>query len=576
MPVTFPMVGWRWSVAQLATALAVFAAIAVMAISAGPAPHVAYVQTATPAATLPSGPSAALSAVASSSPKREVEAIIRFDATIDSAHARAAVRAAGGKVIRDLSIIHGFGVRMRAVDARNLAAAPGVVSVTLNGRVEPASIFGQAGQQPDVLEDPENPQGLRTVYTGSIRAGKAWNAGVTGSGVGVAIVDTGIAGDLPDFRVSTHDHSSRVIASASVNPGATHPGDQLGHGTHIAGIIGGDSRGRAWNDPLRDSYRGVAPDANLIDVKVADDNGETSVLDVIYGLQFVLDHQNDLNIRVVNLSLNARDPQSATTDPLDAAVEELWLHGVVVVSAAGNRADAPDAVNYAPANDPYGIAVGGVDDAGTKNILDDTLAPWSSHGTTQEGLTKPDVLAPGAHIVSTMAPGGAYRDMCPSCVRDGDYFQVGGTSQAAAVVSGAVALVLQAHPRWTPDMVKGVLMDQSREVPGTGREVNVWRSLLADNRDARDVQANGGLTPSTLIDPATGLIDPARATWSRATWSGAADSMRATWSRATWSCTCDPAAGVPSDADPARATWSRATWSRATWSRATWSSSFDK
>ena len=166
--------------------------------------------------------------------------------------------------------------------------------------------------------------------------------------------------------------------------------------------------------------------------------------------------------------------------------------------------------------------------------------------------------------------------MCPECVRDGDYFQIGGTSQAAAVVSGAAALVLQAHPSWTPDMVKGVLMDQARDLPGRGREVNVWRALLADDAQAQAVKANRGLTPSTLIDPATGSLDPARATWSRATWSGAADTLRATWSRATWSCVCDPMAGAPAEADPVRATWSRATWSRATWSRATWSSSFDK
>ena len=108
---------------------------------------------------------------------------------------------------------------------------------------------------------------------------------------------------------------------------------------------------------MRGRYVGIAPDANLISVKVSDDQGEASVLDVIYGLQFVVDNKAAYNIRVVNLSLESTTPGSYKTDPLDAAVEAAWFKGIVVVTAAGNRGTAEDAVSYAPANDPYVIAV---------------------------------------------------------------------------------------------------------------------------------------------------------------------------------------------------------------------------
>ena len=106
-------------------------------------------------------------------------------------------------------------------------------------------------------------------------------------------------------------------------------------------------------------YVGVAPNANLVSVKVSDETGKATVLDVIYGLQFAVEHQSQFNIRVINLSLDSTTPQSYKTDPLDAAVEAAWMHGIVVVAAAGNRGNASDAVQYSPANDPYVITVGG-------------------------------------------------------------------------------------------------------------------------------------------------------------------------------------------------------------------------
>jgi serine protease AprX len=458
-----------------------------------------------------------------------------------------AITAAGGRVTRELHLIHAYGARLSHPAAHRLRARPEVASVVRNGRMGTSRATAQtlAGSV------------LDTAFNQSVGTDRLWPV-VTGRDVAVAVIDTGIAGSLPDFRVSRTDTRSRVIASVVTNPDATNPQDGYGHGTHVAGLIAGDGFARDRTDPLFARYAGTAPEANLVSIKASDDHGEATVLDVIYGLQFAVDHRADYGIRVVNLSLESSSAQSARTDPLDAAVEQAWLHGLVVVSAAGNRGAAADAVSYAPGNDPYGISVGAVDDAGTKALRDDVLATWSSRGTSQDGLRKPDVLAPGAHLVSTLAPGSDFAAECPACVVGGQYIRLGGTSMAAAVVSGVAADLLQAHPAWTPDQVKAVLMGTGRTIP-SGREIAADAAVLA--RPASYPNPNRALRPSTLLNPATGDIDYTRASWNRASWSTAADPLRASWSRASWSCTCSATAS--GGIDPARASWNRASWSSA-------------
>jgi serine protease AprX len=538
------------------------------------------------------GPHAAggspLANVAASDPHRSVEVILQLNDGTDAAAGRQLVTAAGGEITRNLPIIDGLGARLDAIDAQRLSTDPAFRAVSLNAKVK--------SQGYDDSDDDIRAKLLGTSFNQSIRSSKAWKLGYTGAGVGVAVIDTGIQGDLPDFRNSRADATSRVSASAVVNPAASTAADTFGHGTHVAGLIAGNNTARPAGDPLAGKYVGAAPDASLISVKAADDQGNTTVLDVIDGLQFVVDHKADLGIRVVNLSLRSTQAESYLTDPLDAAVEAAWNSGIVVVVAAGNDGKTADAVSYAPANDPYVITVGGVDDMGTKTTDDDTLASWSSRGTTQDGFVKPDVLAPGAHLVSTIPAGSSYTQLCPTCVVNDQYFQVGGTSMAAGVVSGGVADILQAHPSWTPDQVKTQLIDRSRpvyapnaatfvdaqgttvsttdDVPRTidGGEIDVKKAI---NKEIRAANANAGLTPNVLIDPATGQIDYSRASWSRASWSDATDPLRASWSRASWSraswSRASWSATPEACADLERASWSRASWSRASWSRASWS-----
>lgn len=560
----------------------------------------------------------ALAKIATEHPGRQVEVIVQLRPGTSPSTADSLISSANGSVIRELPIINGMGARLPAGEAAQLSGDPAVRAVSLNATIKSEGWRINRRIDGDGVDDSR----LASSYDRSIRASTAWDFGATGDGVGVAVVDTGIQGNLPDFALSRTDSSSRVIASAVVNPAASSAADRLGHGTHVAGLIAGDGTNRQTNDPLYGRYIGVAPDANLISVKVADDTGDATVLDVIDGLQFVVDHESDYGIRVVNLSLKSNTPESYRTDPLDAAVEATWNSGIVVVTAAGNLGTAPDAVSYAPGNDPYVISVGASDDRGTRGVGDDLLASWSSRGTTQDGFAKPDVVAPGAHLVSTIPAGSDYINACSSCVTDGVYFKVGGTSMAAAVVSGAAADLLEAHPSWSPNQVKGQLVKRTRSVVDySGSSINGWGRRVSSSDESipngelaldralilpTATPANAGLTPNNLIDPTTGLIDYNRASWSRASWSEAADPLRASWSRASWSraswSRASWSATQQSCTDFERASWSRASWSsadiamaqqqcanllsqtdptraswsRASWSRASWSTSFDK
>jgi serine protease AprX len=508
-----------------------------------------------------SGP---LPADASASSGRAAEAIVQFDDDVTPADRRAAVREAGGLVVRDLHVIQALGVRLSRGSELRLARRAGVHAITPNVAMRPAA--AGTGERWGTW----NPAALSTAFVHSTRADKAWTDPrwhATGVGIAVAVIDTGIAGDLQDFQVSAANPTSRVIASVVTNRDATTATDRYGHGTHVAGLVAGNGRALAASDPLFNRYIGAAPETNLVSIKVSDDDGNAYLMDVIAGLQFVVDHGADYGIRVANLSLGSTLALPYDVDPLDAAVEAAWAHGVVVVTAAGNRGTDSDAVAYSPANDPYVITVGAVDDHGTKDTADDTLAPWSSRGITPDGFAKPELVAPGAHIVAPLAPDSDFIDLCPACVVDGRYFRIGGTSMAAPIVAGIAADILSAHPNWTPDQVKGALTYNSGTLDADGEPIanvratadGAWE-VAADsavNASKRELDANQGLRLSSLLDPTTGAIDYARASWRRASWRTAIDGLRASWRSTSWTCDCLDAG---QSADPTRASWGRASW----------------
>src|SRR3954469_5761565 len=286
-----------------------------------------------------------------------------------------------------------------------------------------------------------------------VGAHATYAAGITGKGVGVALIDTGVspvAGLTSGNVVNGPD-----LSFDSQDPATAHV-DGFGHGTHLASIIAGrDVAGtpQSYADPTK--FNGIAPDANLVNVKVGASNGDVDVSQVIAAIDWVVQHRKDeaLNIRVINLSYGTDSVQGSMVDPLAYAVENAWKNGIVVVAAGGNEGDTT--TNLAnPASDPHVLAVGAMDSAGTVATTDDTVPSWSTDGTERRHV---DLTAPGVSVLGLRVPGGTADSENPQA-RVGDRFaRASGTSMAAAVVSGEVALLFQAKPDLTPDQVKQIL-----------------------------------------------------------------------------------------------------------------------
>ena len=354
----------------------------------------------------------------------------------------AMVEQLGGRVTRDLSIINAFSAQMPAQAAVQLARTEAVRWVSLD-----APTVQSVAPCPAPCIDVDN---LNSLYPKTTGANRLWNTApyLQGQGVGVAVLDSGID-SVNDLRGALYN-GSRILRHVSLN-GNNNTNDTYGHGTHVAGIIGGngaDSSGR---------YIGVAPRVNLVSVKVSDDQGLGRTSDVVAGLQWVLQNKTLYNIRVVNISLNSNLAESYHTSALDAACEVLWFNGIVVVTSAGNNGTG---TLFPPANDPFVITVGAADEQGTVSASDDTTAVFSASGLTADGFSKPDLVAPGRYITSLRpnSRSNLSRDhpeaMVSGFVGSESYFRMSGTSVAAPVVAGAVALLLQDEPTLTPDQVK--------------------------------------------------------------------------------------------------------------------------
>ena len=281
--------------------------------------------------------------------------------------------------------------------------------------------------------------------------------GVNGSGITVAVIDSGVKPhtDLP---------ASRIKAFVDFVNGKTTAYDDYGHGTHVAGIVAGS--GAASNG----QYAGVAPNASIVALKVLDANGSGSTSNVMAALEWVLANHTLHNIRVVNLSLGHPIYEPAATDPLVQLVDRLSQRGIVVVVSAGNMGrntlgQTVYGTITSPANAQGAIAVGAAD---TKNTLlrsDDSIASFSSRGPTRyDYFVKPDVLAPGYQIASLIATGSTLATKYPNYQIGTSYFRLNGTSQAAPVVAGAAALAFQANPALTANTVKGILQFTSQRL----------------------------------------------------------------------------------------------------------------
>jgi serine protease AprX len=327
-------------------------------------------------------------------------------------------------------------------------------------------------------------------------------AGVTGQGIGVAIIDSGIG--------SHAALSKKVVASVSLITGDASVGDAFGHGTHVAGIIAGNAAAASTVTPLYTG--GIAPGAQLINVRVLGKTGSGLTSDVIAGIDWAVANRSKYNIRIINLSLGHPVFEPAATDPLCAAVARAAQAGIVVVAAAGNYGVAPSGAPIlggitSPGNSPLALTVGAVNTWATVGRSDDTVATYSSRGPTRFDLAvKPDVAAPGNKIISLEANKAYLVTTYPFLHKAGTgtnaYMQLSGTSMAAPMVSGAVALLLQGTPALTATQVKLAIQSGANYMTDGGLmgagagNANFWAS--------RKIAASG-LTGSLLTTTIGGL-----------------------------------------------------------------------
>jgi serine protease AprX len=393
----------------------------------------------------------------------------------------------------------------------------------------------------------------------AVNAQAAWNSNFTGSGIGVALIDSGVNAH-PDLLTGFLPFS-RVVYNQSFVAGDTSTADAYGHGTHIAGLIAGN--GLSSTGPLfSQTFKGIAPGVNIVNLRVLDANGSGTDSQVIAAISQAISLKSRYNIRVINLSLGRGVFESYKLDPLCQAVEKAWKSGIVVVVAAGNNGRYLPTLGYStvtsPGNDPYALTVGAMKPMGTPERGDDLIASYSSKGPTLlDHVVKPDLVAPGNLLVSTetsnttlyntetnnRVPYSAYIYGGPSSASK-SYFELSGTSMATGVVSGMVADLLQARSLMTPDQVKARLMKTaSKTFPATSSvydapsgitytsqydifTVGAGYADLAAALASTELSSGTAMSPTAVYNSNTGnvtLTSGASAVWgSSQAWSGPA------------------------------------------------------
>ena len=451
------------------------------------------------------------------------------------------------KVKQQLKIGNIVAASVASAELEAIAADPDVVRIAYDAPTHLTSA------SPDPLTMTSN---LKSVFPIAVQASQAWNAPnpIRGTGVGIAVIDSGIDTGHNDFYGSLFSGPNAATRISMLwgfyNGGLSALADDNGHGTWVSGIAAG--RGWSWaTNTTEGQYIGIAPDARLVSIKVTDRDGQSHVSDVMAALQWAVDNQAVYNIRVINLSLVSDVAESYTTSSLDAAVEMAWLHGIAVVVAAGNS--GPNTLQYAPANDPFVITVGATDDLGTASTADDRLTSWSSYGSTQDGFAKPELVAPGRHIVGTLSSGSVtLATQYPNNIVDSHklYIQLSGTSASAPIVTGLVADLLQSRPTLKPDDVKGLFMQTALPIPGIGTGAGYPQLMNAATSQATINRANVNVVPNNYIASAGCATLPTGTDCSQTNWSSVS------WNSVSWNSV----------------SWNSVSWNSVSWNSVSWNS----
>jgi subtilase family protein len=485
------------------------------------------------------------------------------------------VESTGGTVGLRLSIINGFAAELPRGAVEWLEASPAIEAVTPDA---PLHLQGES-------YSPGADVGSMQHTADIIGASRYWKAGIFGTGIDVAIIDSGVS------PVRGLDEKGKVVRGPDLSFESQAPNlrylDTFGHGTFMAGLIAGhDSQDRRGNHEGDDraNYAGVAPGARLVSIKVADAHGQTDVSQVIAAIDWVVQHRRDpgFNIRVLNLSFGTYSAQPYTLDPLAFAAEVAWQSGIFVVVAAGNDSGTTGRL-MDPAMDPFVMAVGAANANGTVSVKDDVLLAFSARG---DGVRNPDLVAPGKSLQGLRVPGSWIDVTFPYGRINDRFFRGSGTSQAAALMSGAAALVIQQRPRITPDELKALLTSTAVKLPAadprgqgagmislrtafrtpTTPSVQRWQRSTGTGslelaRGGHHLVADGvplvgerDIFGADFNSTAMAAATLAGATWSGGVWNGTAWTGNE-WSANEWSTVA----------------WSGVSWSGNEWSSYTWS-----
>jgi serine protease AprX len=384
----------------------------------------------------------------------------------------------------------------------------------------PNNLLAKMANHPDVfrlhLDRPIKGHVYRTSVTVGARTVQE-SLGYTGKGVTIAVIDSGITtwhDDLTNKTTTSFPYGNqRVKKFVDFVNGRSSPYDDNGHGSHVAGIIAGngyDSKGEK---------AGISPDANIIALKVLDSHGTGTISNIIAALNWVAANATTYNIKVVNMSVGAGVYESYWTDPLTLATKKITDKGITVVAAAGNLGkDRNGRLQYgaitAPGNAPWVLTVGASSTNGTLTRSDDEMASYSSAGPTYIDFdSKPDLVAPGTGTVSLAVPGSFFYINKASALLSGllplgskPYLSLSGTSMSAPVVAGTVALMLQANPNLTPNLIKAILQYTAQRYYG----------YSALRQGAGFLNSLGAVRLAKFYaNPQSGAVVPTQAIWSR-------------------------------------------------------------
>ena len=498
--------------------------------------------------------------IAAANPDQVFDVIVQTRGAAGKGRAAKAIDAARGKhpgkargLTKQFSVINGAAAQLTGAQIVDVAARKDVVAIT-----EDVPMVASADSTSTCATCPF--EGMYWPYV----------TGVTGfwpkpgkkttpppQAPAIAIVDSGVDASNTLF-------GGRVVKQltlTSLTPNAA--GDGRGHGTFVAGIAAGMISG--WG--------GASPTSKLVSLDVMNDKGKAMTSDVIAAADWIYQHKDEYGIRVANFSLHAEGESSFLLDPLDKAVERLWLSGVVVVAAAGNYAEngQPSGVLYAPGNDPFVITVGAVDANATTDLGDDVAAPWSAYGYTLDGFAKPELAAPGRYMIGAVPSTATMTSERPDRVLAPGFMWMSGTSFAAPVVAGAAADLLALHPGWTPDQIKGALMTSAKPLPaaapgsvGIG-EAKLDAAALVTAPPNPNQALDGFLSAdplgsSTPVFDAASWAEAARndAAWDSASWASVSWND-VSWENVSWS-----------DASWATVSWNDVSWSDVSWAEVSW------